>query len=60
MTTATLRVQPERRWIDNGRIVTSAGIAAGIDMSLHLVASLVDLELARRTARQLDVPWSDA
>lgn len=56
----TLRVQPERRWVDNGRIVTSAGIAAGIDMSLHLVARLVDVELARRTARQLDVPWKEA
>lgn len=54
----TLRVRPERRWVDNGRIVTSAGIAAGIDMSLHLVARLVDVELAHRTARQLDVPWS--
>ena len=29
-------------------------------MSLHLVARLFDLELAQRTARQLDVPWSDA
>jgi transcriptional regulator GlxA family with amidase domain len=56
----SLRVHPERRWVDNGRIVTSAGIAAGIDMSLHLVARLVDLELAQRTARQLDVPWSHA
>jgi transcriptional regulator GlxA family with amidase domain len=56
----SLRVRPERRWVDNGRIVTSAGIAAGIDMSLHLVARLVDAELAQRTARQLDVPWSHA
>jgi transcriptional regulator GlxA family with amidase domain len=55
-----LRVRPDRRWVDNGRFVTSAGIAAGIDMSLHLVGRLTDTELARRTARQLDVPWSDA
>jgi transcriptional regulator GlxA family with amidase domain len=55
-----LRVRPDRRWVDNGRFVTSAGIAAGIDMSLHLVARLTDAELAHRTARQLDVPWSDA
>ena len=54
----SLRVQPERRWVDSGRIVTSAGIAAGIDMSLHLVGRLVDTELAQCTARQLDVPWS--
>lgn len=55
-----LRVRPERRWVDNGRIVSSAGIAAGIDMSLHLVGRLVDAELAQRTARQLDVVWSEA
>jgi len=55
-----LRVRPERRWVDNGRFVTSAGIAAGIDMSLHLVGRLTDVELARRTARQLDVPWGGA
>jgi transcriptional regulator GlxA family with amidase domain len=54
----SLRVQPDRRWVDNGRIVTSAGIAAGIDMSLHLVDRLVDAELATSTARQLDVPWN--
>jgi transcriptional regulator GlxA family with amidase domain len=55
-----LRVRTERRCVDNGRFVTSAGIAAGIDMSLHLVGRLTDAELARRTARQLDVPWADA
>jgi transcriptional regulator GlxA family with amidase domain len=53
----SLRVLPQRRWVDGGRVVTSAGIAAGIDMSLHLVRRLVDDELAKRTARQLDVPW---
>lgn len=52
-----LQVVTDRRWVDSGRVVTSAGIAAGIDMSLHLVARCVDLELAQRTARQLDVPW---
>jgi transcriptional regulator GlxA family with amidase domain len=55
----SLRVHPQRRWVDNGRVVTSAGIAAGIDMSLHLVGRLVDAELAERTARQLDVAWSE-
>lgn len=54
-----LRVRPERRWVDNGRFVTSAGIAAGIDMSLHLVGRLADAELALRTARQLDVAWGN-
>jgi transcriptional regulator GlxA family with amidase domain len=52
-----LQVQPERRWVDNGRVVTSAGIAAGIDMSLHLVARHAGAELALATARQMDTPW---
>lgn len=46
------------RWIDQGALVTSAGISAGIDMCLHLVARLAVRELADRTARQMDYPWS--
>lgn len=45
------------RWVDLGQLVTSAGIAAGMDMSLHLVARLAGRELAIATARQMDVPW---
>lgn len=48
------------RWIDEGAIVTSAGISAGIDMSLHLVSRLADMELAIRTARQMEFDWSRA
>ena len=52
-----LEVRGDRRWIDNGRVVTSAGISAGIDMSLHLVERLAGRELAEATARQMDVAW---
>lgn len=45
------------RWVDEGQVVSSAGIAAGIDMSLHLVARLAGGELAKATARQMDVPY---
>lgn len=48
-----------RRWVDLGSIVTSAGISAGIDMSLHLVARLVGADLARKTARQMQYDWWD-
>lgn len=41
------------RWIDNGPVVTSAGISAGIDMCLHLVARLAGRKLAQLTARQM-------
>ncbi|MDH4107616.1 MAG: DJ-1/PfpI family protein [Gammaproteobacteria bacterium] len=50
-------VRENRRWIDAGAILTSAGISAGIDMSLHLVARLLGSDLARRTARQMDYRW---
>jgi transcriptional regulator GlxA family with amidase domain len=45
------------RYVDEGDIVTSAGISAGIDMSLHLVDRLAGAELARKTARQMDYRW---
>ncbi|MDB5968846.1 MAG: thiamine biosynthesis protein ThiJ [Hydrocarboniphaga sp.] len=54
-----LDVQEGVRWIDHGRIVSSAGISAGIDMSLHLVERLANRELAIRTARQLDFDWTE-
>ena len=38
---------------------TSAGIAAGIDLALHLVAHFAGPALAHRTARQMDVPWAE-
>ena len=47
----------DQRWIDEGNIVTSAGISAGLDMSLHLVARLEGEELAVRTAHQMDYHW---
>lgn len=42
------------RYVDEGNIVTSAGISAGIDMALHLVARLHGDELARQTARRME------
>jgi|SRR5579859_7654097 len=42
------------RYVDEGTIVTSAGISAGIDMALHLVARLQGADLARQTARQME------
>ncbi len=50
-------VQSNKRWVDTGPVVTSAGISAGIDMSLHLVARLESEDLAIRTARQMEYDW---
>ncbi|AIR91238.1 DJ-1/PfpI family protein [Pseudomonas cremoricolorata] len=46
------------RWVDQGALLTSAGISAGIDMSLHLVERLHSRTLAERTARQMDFDWT--
>jgi len=53
-----LDVREGERWIDSGRIVSSAGISAGIDMSLYLVERLAGRALAERTARQMDYAWN--
>ncbi|EKF73195.1 AraC family transcriptional regulator [Alcanivorax hongdengensis A-11-3] len=52
-----LTVEENRRWVEDGNRLTSAGISAGIDMTLHLVETLHSRELAQRTARQMDYHW---
>lgn len=52
-----VRVQENCRWVDEGTRVSSGGIAAGIDMCLHLVERFAGRDLAERTARQMDVDW---
>jgi transcriptional regulator GlxA family with amidase domain len=54
----SVSVVEDRPWVDQGRIVTSAGISAGIEMSLHLVARLLGKALARSTARQMQYTWA--
>jgi transcriptional regulator GlxA family with amidase domain len=44
--------------VDNGRVVCSAGIAAGIDMSLHVLARLLGQEIAQKAAQQMEYPWT--
>ena len=53
-----LTVHESRRWVDEGSIVTSGGISAGIDMCLHLVSRLHSSELAEKTARQMEFYWT--
>jgi len=55
----SLNVVDNVRWVDEGNIVTSAGISAGIDMSLHLIAKLKNYKLAKQTAKQMQFDWSE-
>jgi transcriptional regulator GlxA family with amidase domain len=47
-------VDPSARFHDNGKIVTSAGISAGIDCSLHVVERLLGEPVATATAEHLE------
>jgi transcriptional regulator GlxA family with amidase domain len=42
------------RFIDNGHIITSAGISAGIEMSLHIVKRLYGVDVAMSTAKRME------
>jgi transcriptional regulator GlxA family with amidase domain len=45
-----LEVREDERWVDAGRVITGAGVSAGIDMALHIVARLYGPDAARATA----------
>ena len=48
---ASIQVRPDDRFVDDGDVITSAGVSAGIDMALHLIARLVGPERARQVRR---------
>jgi transcriptional regulator GlxA family with amidase domain len=52
-----LRVRRDARWIEHERVMTSAGISAGIDMALRIVARFAGQDVAERTARQMEYDW---
>jgi transcriptional regulator GlxA family with amidase domain len=48
-----IEVRPDDRFVDNGNVLTAAGVSAGIDMALHLVARLHSTERAREVRRYI-------
>jgi len=49
--------RPKARWVEDGDIFTSAGVSAGIDMTLAVVARLTDVETAEAAARASEYDW---
>ena len=47
------------RWVDDGNIVTSSGVSAGIDMALSLIARLHGRDLALTSARNMEYRWHE-
>jgi len=50
----TTKVLSDVRFVDNGKVITTAGISAGIDGALHLVAKLKGEETAREVAAYME------
>jgi transcriptional regulator GlxA family with amidase domain len=50
-------VHEDRRYVDNGKIITSGGISAGIDMSLYVVANLLGEEKLQTTLDEMEYTW---
>jgi transcriptional regulator GlxA family with amidase domain len=48
-----IEVRPDDRFVDDGDVITAAGVSAGIDMALHLVARLHSVERAREVRRYI-------
>lgn len=51
-------VLDDERVVDQGKIITSAGVSAGIDMALHVVRRLHGDDVAISTARDMEYDWA--
>ena len=50
----TTTVLEDTRWVDQGSVITTAGVSAGIDGALHFVSRVKGEEAARNTARYME------
>ncbi|CAM2069700.1 DJ-1/PfpI family protein [Sulfidibacter corallicola] len=53
-----VKVHFDRRWVDNGKYITSAGIASGLDMSFYAVQKLFGKDRAEGTAGHIEYYWN--
>jgi len=49
----TAEVREDVRYVDDGNLITSAGVSAGIDMALHVISRLAGSERASQTRRDI-------
>jgi putative intracellular protease/amidase len=52
-----VKVLTNRRYVDTGKVLTTAGIAAGIDGALHVVSRMYGDEVAWKVARNMEYDW---
>jgi transcriptional regulator GlxA family with amidase domain len=56
----SVTVEYDKHFVEDGRVFTSAGISAGIDMALKVVARYFGEEIARATARHMEFPYPES
>jgi transcriptional regulator GlxA family with amidase domain len=56
----SVTVEYDKHVVEDGRVLTSAGISAGIDMALKVVARYFGEDIARATARYMEYPYPDS
>ncbi len=49
-----IKVQRDVKFVDEGSIITSGGISAGINMSFHIIQRLLGVEVAKATSRRME------
>ncbi|WP_058301261.1 DJ-1/PfpI family protein [Gorillibacterium timonense] len=54
------KIREDARYTDNGHILLSAGVSAGIDISLHAIEKLLGEERALLAAGQMEYDWEGA
>lgn len=47
----------DKRYVDNGKVITTAGLSSGIDGAFHLVSKMLGLGAAQETALGLEYNW---
>jgi len=54
---ASAKIMETERVVDNGKVVFSGGVAAGIDAAFHIVGKLLGQDVAIETAKYIEYPW---
>jgi transcriptional regulator GlxA family with amidase domain len=53
----SIQVLAGERFVDNGKIITTAGVSAGIDGALHVLDRLLGRAIAQKTAQFIEYDW---
>lgn len=52
-------IQRDKRFVDNGQIIVSAGLSSGMDASLHLVGKVLGMDRAKTIAMHIEYDWNN-